>query len=176
MAWPDTVALLVLIFGALRGWRVGLVGELTGMVALAAAVVAGFTYPGIWDGAVHERTNLAPGSAHVVGLIAYALAAYGIVFLAGSLLGRIAKLPIIGTLNAALGAAIGLVKMTILLWAVLYIALFFPIPSDLRRGLHDSHAVALLQSPNARIDDTLRSTLPPVVQPYSSDLFARHRV
>jgi len=176
MVWPDIIVVLAVSFGAIRGWRVGLVGELTGLVALAAAVFAAFSYPGIWDGFAHERTGLSLGSVHVVATIAYAVAAYAIVFTIGAVFGGIAKLPIIGTVNAALGAGIGVVKMAIFAWTVLYIALFFPLPSDLRAALHDSRSVNVLESPNERLDETLRSSLPSFAQPYSADLFARHHV
>lgn len=176
MVWPDIVVGLLLAFGAFRGWRVGLIGELRGTVAFAAAVVAAFTYPGTWDGFAHDRTGLGPGSAHVLALLAYAAAAYAVVFMLGFALGRIAKLPIIGIVNAALGASIGIVKTTIFAWAILYVALFFPLSHELRDDLHRSRAVAVLESPNERFDATLRSSLPWFVRPYSSDIFARHHV
>ena len=176
MAWPDIVVLLLLLFGALRGWRVGLIGELTGMVALATAVTAAFAYPGMWDGFAQQRTGLGPGSAHVVAMLAFAAAVYGIVFMVGFAFGRIAKLPIIGTVNAGLGAAVGVVKTTIIVWAILYVALFFPLSRDLRNDLRRSRFVVVLETPNDRFDETLRSSLPWFVRPYSADLFARHRV
>jgi membrane protein required for colicin V production len=176
MEWPDIAVGLILAFGAFRGWRVGLIAELTGIVALVAAIVAAFAYPGMWDGAIHERFNVGAGSAHVVGLLAFAGLAYFIVSAIGFALGRIAKLPIIGTANAALGSALGLAKSAIFVWAVLYVALFFPLSHDLRKDLHRSRLVSLLASQDEGLDDTLRSSLPWFVKPYSTDIFARHRV
>lgn len=174
--WPDIVIGLIVLFGAWRGWRRGLISELTGILSLAAGVTAAFSYPGMWDGAVAEHTHLGPGSAHVVAMLAYAGLAYGIVFAAGQVLGRIAKLPLIGTANAGLGALVGVVQASVIIWAVLYVALFFPLSPDLRNDLHRSQLVAMLQVPNPRLDDTLRSSLPPFVRPYTEEMFARHRV
>jgi len=180
MDWPDILVGLVLAYGTYRGWRVGLIAELTGIIALGVAIVAAFTYPGTFDGFVHQRMNLGPGSAHVVGLCAYAGIAYAIVAAIGYALGRIAQLPLIGTVHAALGAALGLAKSTLFVWVVLYVALFFPLSRDLRKDLHHSWLVGAIASENAGLDGTLRSSLrnslPSFVQPYSDDIFARHRV
>ena len=176
MAWPDIVAGSIFAFAALRGWRVGLIAELTGTLALVAGIGAAFAYPGAWDGFVMSMLHLGSGSARVGGMFAYAVVAYTVVSAIGFALGRVAKLPIIGTANAALGSAFGLAKSMLFVWAVLYIALFFPLSRDLRDDLHRSRFVAMLSSDDAGLDDTLRSSLPQFVRPYSKDIFARHRV
>jgi uncharacterized membrane protein required for colicin V production len=176
MAWPDLAIAFVIALGVWHGWRRGLISELTGMVAFAAAVAAAFVYPGMWDGFVQARTHLGAGSSHVVALLVYAALAYAVVFSIGAGLGAVAKLPLIGTANAALGAIVGLLKGIALIWVVLYVALFFPLPHDLREDLHRSHLVAMFEGPNARLDSTLRSSLPSFLQPYSESIFARHRV
>jgi uncharacterized membrane protein required for colicin V production len=176
MAWPDIVVGLIFAFAALRGWRVGLIAELTGTLALFAAIGAAFAYPGMWDGLMVTMLHLGPGSAHVAGMFAYAAVAYAVVSAIGFALGRVAKLPLIGTANAALGSAFGLAKSMLFVWVVLYVALFFPLSSDLRADLHRSYFVAMLSSHDAALDDTLRSTLPQFVRPYSDNVFARHRV
>jgi uncharacterized membrane protein required for colicin V production len=65
-AWPDLVIGAILLLGALRGYTRGFVMELTGALALAAAVVAAFMYPGVWDKPLGDATHLGPGSAHVL--------------------------------------------------------------------------------------------------------------
>jgi uncharacterized membrane protein required for colicin V production len=174
--WPDIVIGLAVLFGLWRGWKRGFIAELTGTLALAAGVAASFAYPGMWDTAVQNRTHLGPGSAHVVAMLGYDALAYGIVFALGHILGGIAKLPLIGTANAALGGLVGAVQACVLLWAVLYVALFFPLSPDLREDLHHSKLVSVLALAYPRLDDTLRSSLPWFVQPFAADIFARHRV
>jgi membrane protein required for colicin V production len=176
MAWPDLAIGLVAAVGVWQGWRRGLISELTGTVAFAAAIAAAFVYPGMWDGFFAALTHLGPGSSHVVAMIVFAGVAYALVFALGALLGTIAKLPVIGTANGALGGVVGLVKTTVFVWAVLYVALFFPLSRDLRDDLHHSWLVAMLEQPNAKLDGTLRSSLPWFVRPFSESLFARHRV
>jgi uncharacterized membrane protein required for colicin V production len=176
MAWPDVAIGFVIAVGALQGWRRGFISELTGTVAFAAALAAAFVYPGNWDGFVATVTRLGPGSSHVIAMIVFATFAYAVVFAIGTFLGKLAKLPLIGTVNGALGAAVGLVKATIFVWVVLYVALFFPLSRDLREDLHRSWMVAVLEGPNARLDGSLRSSLPWFVRPFSESIFARHRV
>jgi uncharacterized membrane protein required for colicin V production len=176
MGWPDIAIGCLVLFGAWRGWRRGLIRELTGIVALGAGVTAAFSYPGMWDDAVAAHTHLGSGPAHVVGLLCYAGLAYGIVSATGRVFGRVARLPVIGTANAGLGAIVGIAQASVLLWGALYVALFFPLPPDLRDDLHHSQLVAFLQEPNQHLDETLRSSLPPFVRPYTEEMFAHHRV
>ncbi len=176
LVWPDVAIGLVMIVGTLGGFKRGLVRELAGAVALAFALAAAFAYGGTWDAWLHDRTHWGIGTAHVAGMVLYAAAAYAVVFGVGIALATIAKLPIIGTANALLGAAVGFVKASVLLWAIVYVALFFPLNANLRDDMHQSHLVAVLQRPNGRIDASLRGSLPPFVRPFAADLFARHRV
>ncbi len=175
-AWPDIAIGAVVLFGTVKGFKRGLIAELAGALALAFGVAAAFFYAGSWDGFVRGWTHLSPGPAHVLGMVLYAMAAYAIVLALGIALSAVAKLPLIGTVNALLGALAGLVKGVVFAWAVLYVALFFALPHDVRADLHRSFFVALLQIPNSRLDGTLRAGLPQFVQPYAGSMFARHRV
>jgi uncharacterized membrane protein required for colicin V production len=176
MAWPDLAIGLLAALGVWQGWRRGLISELTGPVAFAAAVAAAFVYPGMWDGFFATLAHLGPGSSHVVAMIVFAGFAYALVFALGAVLGTVAKLPVIGIANGALGGVVGLAKTTVFVWVVLYVALFFPLSHDLRQDLHHSWLVAMFEQPNAKLDGTLQSSLPSFVRPYSETLFARHRV
>ncbi len=59
---------------------------------------------------------------------------------------------------------------------MLYIALFFPLPSDLRRDLHGSELVAYITQENGRVDALIKGTLPWFVRPFAQPFFNRHRV
>ena len=166
----------VVLFGALKGFKRGLVRELAGAVALAFGIAAAFRYPGVWDGFFAATLHLAPASAHVVGIIAYAAAAYGIVLALGSVLSMVAKLPLVGIGNATFGAVVGAAKAIVFAWVVVYVALLFPLSAPVRSDLHRSHLVALLLQPADRFDSALRGSLPPFMQPYADQLFAGHRV
>lgn len=176
IGWPDIAIGFVVVFGALKGFKRGFVNELAGAVAIVFALVAAFAYTGAWDSFVHDRTHVGPGSAHVVGMVAYAAAAYFVVLALGAALSAVARLPLIGTANALLGALVGILKAAIFMWAILYVALFFPLSHDVRDELHRSRFVAILQQPNAGLDETVRASLPPFVRPFAGSMFSRHRV
>jgi uncharacterized membrane protein required for colicin V production len=176
VAWPDILIGAILIVGALKGLKRGFVAELSGAVALFVAIVAAFRYQGDWDQWVSAVTHLGPGSAHVVAMSLFASAAYAITVAIGFVLGKIARLPLLGIGNALLGACIGTAKAAVLVWAVLYVALFFPLSPDLRADLHRSVLVGLLTTPNQQLDGEMRGTLPWYVKPFSGGLFGRHKV
>lgn len=175
-AWPDLALALILLLGTLSGFKRGFVRELAGAVALAFAIAAGFAYRGTWDVWINDRTHMGVASAHITGLLLYAVAAYAIVYALGMALATIAKLPIISTVNALLGAVVGCAKALVLSWAIVFAALFFPLTPTLRDDLHRSRAIAYLQAPNRKIDAALRVALPPFVKPFATELFTRHRV
>jgi uncharacterized membrane protein required for colicin V production len=173
IAWPDLAIGAVLIFCTLSGWRRGFISELTGAVALFAALLAAFYYPGAWDARVQGYTHLTQGSSHVLAMVLAGAIAYLAVFTAGFVLERIAKLPVLGTLNAFFGAVVGLSKGLVFLWVVLYVALWFPLSRDVRSDLHHSVLAIALTQPNDGLDVTIRKTFPWYSRP---DPFENHKV
>jgi len=176
LAWPDLVIGALLLLGALRGYSRGFVMELTGALALAAAIVAAFLYPGIWDKPLGDATHLGPGSAHVLSMIIFAAIAYAAISYIGRLLSRIAKLPVIGLFNAILGALVGFAWAAFFVWVVIFVALWFPLSKDLRADLHKSYLVAVFQQPNGEIDTFIKKSLPWFAKPFSNGIFGRHKV
>ena len=174
--WPDLVIGVILLLGLWRGYARGFVAELMGAIALAVAVLAAIVYPGMWDGAFADWTHLGPGTAHVLGMLAFAALAYAIVSIIGRILSRIAKLPILGFFNALLGAVVGLAWSAAFCWLALFIALYFPLSPNVRKDLGKSYFVAILEQPNAPIDDYLKKAMPWFVKPFSEDLFNNHKV
>lgn len=173
--WPDALVAIVLVIGALMGFRRGLVTALTGILALAAAGYAAFIYQGAWDGWVTGFTHLNPASAHVVALVLFAIAAYAATVIVGFVLGGFMKLPGLNLLNAALGGAVGVVEAAALLWAVLYVALLFPMPKELRADLVRSPLVDALTGPNGQVDNAVKSLLPWAVRPFADGFLKAHK-
>ncbi|HEV3091043.1 MAG TPA: CvpA family protein [Candidatus Cybelea sp.] len=175
-AWPDVVIVVVLGIATWKGYSRGFVSELGGAVAVTAALVTPWFYNGTFDPQIEAVTKLGPGSAHVVGMFLTGLLTYAIVLFIAKLLGRIAKLPLLGLGNALGGAFIGFAKGAILLWLVLFVALFFPLSRDIRADLHQSRLAPYLVSYDATIDDALLSTIPWFARPFVLPYFRRHRL
>jgi uncharacterized membrane protein required for colicin V production len=174
--WPDLViGGLALLFG-LKGWKRGFVAEIGGAIALVAAIWAAMRYPGTFDEAMMRYLHLGEGSAHVVGMIAFAAIVYGALMVISAVLSRVASLPVIGIGNGVGGAAVGVAKALIGCWVILYVALFFPLSHDLRLDLHHSQAVAMVTEPNEQIDTFVLGTMPTFVRPVVDPIFERHHI
>jgi hypothetical protein len=129
----------------------------------------------MWDGWFIAVAHLAPGAAHIVGLLAYAAVAYGIVLALGGALSTVAKLPLLNIVNALLGAVVGAIKSAAFVWVILYVVLFFPLPAALRHDIHRSALAQTLLRPSDAVDARLRASIPDVVRPFGDQLFAQHR-
>ncbi len=176
MTWPDVVILFIALLFALKGWKRGFVAEIGGFIALAASFWAALHYPGTLDPLMTDFFHLGDGSAHVVGMVVFAIVVYVALLIISGVLSRIAKLPVIGLGNGLGGAAVGVVKALIGVWVVLYVALFFPLPRDLRSDLHHSMLVAFVTQENVQIDGFVKGTMPWFVRPLVTPLFDHHRV
>jgi membrane protein required for colicin V production len=176
LAWPDVVIVVILAIAILKGYARGFVSELGGAVAVTAALVTPWFYNGSFDPQIEQLFKLGPGSAHVVGMFAVGLITYVGILIVARLLGKIAKLPLLGFGNALGGAVVGFAKGAILLWLVLFVALFFPLSPDIRDGLHQSWLAPYLVTYDAQIDDAILSTIPWFARPFVMPYFRRHRL
>ena len=162
-AWPNVAILAVVALGALVGFRRGLVRELAGVVAIAVGIAAATHYPGMWDAALESRVPFE--LAHAAGAALYGLTAYAVTRVCAGLLARVVSLPFLGLANAVLGLAVGAAKAVVLVWAIVYVALLFPLPGRIRADLRAAPLVALVGKPNARIDRSVEDALPGFLRP-----------
>jgi hypothetical protein len=109
-------------------------------------------------------------------MVVFALAVYVALMSVGWIFGRFARLPVISLGNSAGGALVGLAKALAAAWAVLYVALFFPLPGDLRSDLDHSVMVSIVTGPNRRVDTLVRGALPSFVRPLAEPIFTNHHV
>ncbi|MGA7354069.1 MAG: CvpA family protein [Candidatus Cybelea sp.] len=176
VAWPDIVIVVVVGIAILKGYSRGFVSELGGAVAVTAALVTPWFYNGSLDPQIERITGLGPGSAHVVGMFGTGLLTYVVLLFVAQLLGKVARLPLLGLGNSLGGALIGFAKGAILLWLVLFVALFFPLSPDIRDGLHQSRLAPDLVVYDAPLDDAILSTIPWFARPFVMPYFTRHHL
>jgi uncharacterized membrane protein required for colicin V production len=174
--WPDLVIALILVIAAFKGFSRGFVSELGGAVAVIAALITPWYYNGAFDGWLESVIHLGPGSAHVVGMFLCGFFTYAIVLAIAWVLNRFAKLPILNIGNSLGGGAIGLAKGAILIWLVLFVALYFPLSTDIRKDLHDSHFAVYFTEPDPQIDRAIESIIPWFAKPALWPYFHRHHV
>jgi uncharacterized membrane protein required for colicin V production len=176
VAWPDLIIATVLLIATYKGWARGFVSELGGAIAVTAALLTPWFYNGCLDGQIQTITHLGPGSVHVIGMFGTGLLTYIVVLVLARLLGRIAKLPVLGLGNALGGGLIGFAKGAILLWLVLFISLFFPLSPDIRADLHRSIFAPYLVTYDAPLDDAMLSAMPWFARPFVMPFFKRHHL
>jgi hypothetical protein len=109
-------------------------------------------------------------------MIAFAVAVYLAIMALAWIFGRFARLPVISLGNSAGGAVVGLAKALVGAWAVLYVALFFPLTHAVRGDLRRSTIVSIVTGPNREIDNLMRAALPSFVKPVAEPIFTNHRV
>ncbi len=175
-AWPDLIIMIVLVIAAFKGYAKGFVAELGGALAVVAALITPWFYNGAFDKQIAHYTKVGPGSAHVIGMFITGLLTYIVVLIIARVLSGVAKLPVLGFGNALAGAIVGLGKAAVLLWVILFIALFFPLSRDIRDSLRYSLLAPYLVTYYTPVDNEILTTIPwfarPIVMPY----FRRHHL
>jgi uncharacterized membrane protein required for colicin V production len=174
IGWPDLLIGIIVVLVAIKGYRRGFVGELSGAVALVLALITPWLYNGSADGFIANVTHAGSGGAHVIGMFLTGIITYAIVIAIARLLDRVARLPILGIGNAIFGAAVGTLKGAVFCWLVLYIALFFPLSPDIRASLHASPTVRSLTQVDPPIDKALLANVPWFARPFVNPFFWRH--
>jgi len=175
-AWADIVIFAVLAFTTYRGYVRGLINELAGIVALVAALVVPWYYNGILDNPIHSITGLATPLAHVAGMAISGIVAYVVVLIVASFLSRVKSVPVLGLSNALGGAAIGFLKGSILVWLILFVALYFPLTVPIRSSLHESRLAPFFVAFDSNIDNAVMSTIPSFALPLVMPFLKRHHV
>lgn len=176
IAWPDVIIVIIVLIAAYKGFRRGFVSELAGAVAVVAALITPWYYQGSFDTWIENTIRTGPGSAHVVGMFLTGIITYAAVIALSWMLNRIAKLPLMNIGNSLGGAVIGLCKGAVLIWFVLFVALYFPLSSDIRSDLHRSQLTAYFTGPDANIDRLILATIPWFARPFLGPYFHRHHV
>ena len=166
---------MIAILFAVKGWRRGFILEIGGFIALVAAVAAAINYPGIFDSFTRDLFNISEGSAHIVGMLVFALLVYVTLMMLSAVLARFAKLPVFNVVDAVGGAAVGVVKAFVGVWIVLYFVLFMPLATDVRGDLKRSGFVALITQADKPVDDVGEEHIPWFMRPMTQPLFDRHR-
>lgn len=174
--WPDILIVVILIIAAFKGFSRGFVSELGGAVAVVAALITPWYYNGTFDAWLESAVHLGPGSAHVVGMFLTGFITYAIVLAISWVLNRFAKLPILNIGNSLGGAVVGFAKGAVLIWLVLFIALYFPLSADIRKDLHESRFAASFTGPDHTIDHALEATVPWFARPFLMPYISRHHV
>ena len=176
IAWPDIIIVVILAIGIFRGVTRGFVSELSGAIAVVAALITPWYYNGSFDDAIGTVVKLGPGSAHVVGMFLTGIITYCIVQAFAWVLNRFASLPGLNIVNGIGGGIIGLMKGSVVIWVALFVALYFPLSTDIRNDLSIAKLPVFYTQQDPMIDNMIESITPWFGKPFIHPYIARHHL
>lgn len=121
MSWLDIALVILIIIGAYRGYNAGFILEVTTFIAIVLGIFAGFRLMDIMINLLTERFNV---NEKVLPFLAFAIVFLAVVIgvsLIGRLLKGLTEKSFFGTLDQALGAVIGILKIAFMISVVVWI-------------------------------------------------------
>jgi len=161
MTWADGLVGLTLAVAFWGGYRAGVVREAIGMVAIILAWVAAGAFAGTMSPALQNILGLSPASAHLVGFWLLFLFTFAAARAAGWAFERVTAQPVLRIASGIGGGIVACAKAVLLLWLILFIALFFPIANDVRTILKRSPSVEMIEALDRPAYAMLTASLPP---------------
>jgi len=142
MFWIDIVVLVLLALAVFLGFRKGLVQEVVGLAALAAAFVAAVLFhktAAAWLRGLIPAVpqNMAPTAAFIACFLAVFLA----ITIAGWLLSKIIKATPLDLADKLGGMAVGLIKGALVLSIILLLLAMIPLPKEVADRMDRSAAI-----------------------------------
>jgi membrane protein required for colicin V production len=176
MNWVDALVVLTMAVAFWGGYRAGVVRELIGLAAIVIAWVLAGALAGPFADGLQQQLGVSVAIAHLIGFWLLFLFVFAGVRALGWLLERMTSLPVIKVVSGVGGGVVASAKAVLLLWFLLFVALFFPISPDVR--------AAMRASPSARAIDTLdtpayamlESALPKSVRLVAASILKHHRL
>lgn len=143
----DLIILAAAVLLAVRGWRKGLLRQVSAFVSLILSLLLVVRLAPDWATVVEEWLGIPYGGAlALVGLAVFA----GVGILAWAALQaltRMMRFPGLSTLDRAAGAALGLAWLVVWVMAAVWFASFLPLSDNLAGMLSESRAVGRITEP-----------------------------
>lgn len=142
MFWVDIAVIVLLALAVFLGFRKGLVQEIVGLVALAAAFVAAVLFhqaAAAWLKSVMPAipNNVVPTVAFIVCFIVVFLA----ITIAGWILSKIIRATPLDFADKLGGMAVGLIKGALVISIILLLLAMIPLPKDVSEKMDRSAAI-----------------------------------
>jgi membrane protein required for colicin V production len=176
MNWVDILVALTLLAAFWGGYRNGLVREVIGLAAVVLAWLAATAFASAATDWISAQWTVAPAVARVAAFWAVFLLAFVAVRALGWLLERVTKLPVISIVSGIGGGLVSGIKALVLLWAILFVALFFPMDKEVREALRQSPSATLIESFDGPVVAAIDAALPKVTRPVWHIVMKKHRL
>lgn len=176
MNWVDALVFLTLAVAFWGGYRAGVVRELIGLAAIVLAWVLAGAFAGPFADSLGVQLGVSVSVAHLIGFWLLFLVVFAAVRAAGWLLERLATLPIVKVVSGIGGGVVASTKSVLLLWFLLFVALFFPISPDVRSAMRASPSARAIDALDAPAYSMLEAALPRRVRVVASSFLKHHRL
>lgn len=176
MNWVDALVILSLGVAFWGGYRAGVVRELIGLAAIVIAWVLAGAFAGPFSDSLGVQLGVSIAVAHLIGFWLLFLVVFAAVRALGWLLERVATLPIVKVVSGLGGGIVAAAKSMVLLWLVLFVALFFPISPDVRAAMRASPLARTIDSLDTPAYSMLESALPRTVRIVAASILKHHRL
>lgn len=176
MNWVDALVLLTLAVAFWGGYRAGVVRELIGLAAIVIAWVLAGAFAGPFAESLGQQLGASVAVAHLIGFWLLFLVVFAGVRALGWLLERVASLPIIKIVSGMGGGIVAAAKAVLLLWFLLFVALFFPISPDVRTAMRSSPSARAIDSLDTPAYAMLEGALPRSVRIVTASILKHHRL
>jgi len=174
--WVDALVFLTLAVAFWGGYRAGVVRELIGLAAIVIAWVLAGAFAGPFSDSLGVQLGVSVSVAHLIGFWLLFLVVFAAVRAGGWLLEKFATLPIIKVVSGIGGGIVAAAKSVLLLWFLLFVALFFPISNDVRTAMRASPSARAIDSLDTPAYAMLESALPRNVRVITSSILKHHRL
>lgn len=176
MNWIDALVFMTLAVAFWGGYRAGVVRELIGLVAIIFAWVLAGAFAGPFADSLGQAWHISVSIAHLIGFWLLFLIVFAGIRALGWLLERAASLPIIKIFSGIGGGLVASAKSVLLLWALLFVALFFPISVDVRSAMRSSPSARAIDALDEPAYAMLEGALPKPVRIVAASILKHHRL
>jgi uncharacterized membrane protein required for colicin V production len=174
--WVDALVILTMAVAFWGGYRAGVVREAIGLVAIVVAWVLAGAFAGPFAESLGRQWQLSVAVAHLIGFWLLFLIVFAAIRALGWLLERALSLPLIKVVSGIGGGIVASAKAVLLLWIILFVALFFPIATDVRTAMRASPSARAIDALDVPAYAMLEESLPKSVRLVADDILKHHRI
>ena len=168
MNFLDLILLIVLAWLTFKGWRIGLVRSLVGLVGLILAYGFALSYGDLASGMITGE-NAEPGEgATLIGFLLVFITTIVICYIAGRILHTALQATPLGAVNSIGGAAFGMAQALLILGLATILLRAYPPHSSIPGYIDDSELIRPVQHSAIALMDVIR-----MVYPKASGLYNR---
>jgi membrane protein required for colicin V production len=176
VTWVDVFVFLTLAVAFWGGYRSGAVRESLVLVSLLVALIVAGALAGSLGPFIHRSFGLPPASAHLASFWLLFLLVFTGMRLAGWAADRTLTEPALKVASALGGGLVACAKAVVILWLVLFTALFFPLAKDVRATLRASPTARWIEAINQPVYGLVIEGLPSQSRPFAQVILKHHHL